>query len=111
MVYLLALHGADAGGEGERAGGSVQVVFGQCEGLVHGQAGHVAVEGAGVQTHGRHGGSLRGAAAALTRVLAVVPIGWLTSVKIDKDTQTHTQRKGLLERVSHQGECRHAFSY
>lgn len=57
-------------------------MFGQCEGLVHGQAGHVGVQVTPDQTH-----ALDGAAAAIPGVLAVVPIGRLASA-----TQT---KKGL----------------
>lgn len=81
--YLLALNRADSRRDGKSAG-SVHAVFGQCEGLVHGQAGHVGVEVAAVEAHAGGGGALDGAAAAFPGVLAVVPVGRLTPARRNK---------------------------
>lgn len=74
-TILLALDGADSGRDGDSAGGIH--VFGQCERLVHGQAGHVGVQVTTNKTHRGGANALYGAAAAIPGVLAVVPIGRL----------------------------------
>lgn len=74
-TILLALNRADSRGDGDSA---VNVhVFGQCERLVHGQAGHVGVKRTTNKTHGGAGDALDGTAAAIPGVLAVVPVGRL----------------------------------
>lgn len=81
--YLLALDGADGGRDGDSAGGVH--VFGQCERLVHGQAGHVGVQVTTNETHRGGADALYGAAAAIPGVLAVVPIGRLASARQTKE--------------------------
>lgn len=78
--YLLALNRADGWGDGDGAA-SVRV-FGQSEGLVHCQAGHVGINLTTDEAHG--GGGNDGTAAAIPGVLAVVPIGRLASAKETK---------------------------
>ncbi len=79
--YLLALDGADSGRDGDGAGGVH--VFGQCERLVHGQAGHVGVQVTTDETHRGRADALYGA--AIPGVLAVVPIGRLASERQTKE--------------------------
>lgn len=81
--YLLALNGADSRRDGDSAGGVH--VFGQCERLVHGQAGHVGVQVTTNETHRGGADALYGAAAAIPGVLAVVPIGRLASARQTKE--------------------------
>ena len=79
-AYLLPLHRGQGGREAGRPAG-VQAVLGQCEGLLHAQAGQGRVQGATVQAHGGGHGPLDGAAAPLPGVFPAVPVGRLIPEK------------------------------
>lgn len=88
-AYLLPLHRGQGGREAGRPAG-VQAVLGQCEGLLHAQAGQGRIQGATVQAHGGGHGPLDGAAAPLPGVFPAVPVGRLVPEKRAACVQTGT---------------------
>lgn len=78
VPYLLPLHAAQAGGDAD-CPGCIHAVFGQCEGLLHAQAGDGGVHVVGVEAHGGGSRPLDGAAAPLPVLLAEIPVGRLAS--------------------------------
>lgn len=80
QTYLLPLHwgqcGRDAGGPA-----GVHAVLGQCEGLLHAEAGEGRVQVIAMQAHGGGHSPLNGAAASLPGVFPAVSIGGLVPKK------------------------------
>lgn len=80
QTHLLPLPRGQCGRDAGRPA-SVHAVLGQCEGLLHAEAGEGRVQVVAVQAHGGGHGPLNGAAAPLPGVFPAVSIGRLVPEK------------------------------